>query len=79
MPESLITSFKMDWMEAIMLGIIQGLTEFLPVSSSGHLEITKATLGVDPESGFYFAVANAYVKWYDVPDNEVIEILEHYR
>lgn len=31
------------------------------------------------ETGFYFAVANAYVKWYDVPDTEVIEILEHYR
>jgi putative phosphoribosyl transferase len=31
------------------------------------------------ESGFIFAVANAYKKWYDVPDSEVIEILENYR
>jgi predicted phosphoribosyltransferase len=31
------------------------------------------------ETGFYFAVANAYVKWYDVPDSEIIEILEHNR
>jgi len=31
------------------------------------------------ESGFIFAVANAYKKWYDVPDNEVIEILENFR
>jgi undecaprenyl-diphosphatase len=35
----------MDIINAIILGIIQGLTEFLPVSSSGHLEITKAVLG----------------------------------
>lgn len=35
----------MSWIEALILGIIQGLTEFLPVSSSGHLEITKFILG----------------------------------
>lgn len=35
----------MDFINAIILGIIQGLTEFLPVSSSGHLELTKAILG----------------------------------
>ena len=35
----------MDLIEAIILGIIQGLTEFLPVSSSGHLEIAKAIFG----------------------------------
>jgi len=37
----------MDIINAIILGIIQGLTEFLPVSSSGHLEITKEILGSD--------------------------------
>lgn len=36
----------MNWFEAFVLGILQGLTEFLPVSSSGHLEIGKALLGV---------------------------------
>ena len=35
----------MDVINAIILGIIQGLTEFLPVSSSGHLEIAKTILG----------------------------------
>ncbi len=35
----------MDWIEAVILGLIQGLTEFLPVSSSGHLELAKAFFG----------------------------------
>ena len=39
----------MDILEAIILGIIQGLTEFLPVSSSGHLELAKEILGVSIE------------------------------
>ena len=47
----------MNWFEAIILGMVQGLTEFLPVSSSGHLEIAKALFGIDAESSFYFTVA----------------------
>jgi len=46
----------MNLLEAIVLGIIQGLTEFLPVSSSGHLEIGKYFFGVDAESSFSFSV-----------------------
>jgi undecaprenyl-diphosphatase len=47
----------MNWFEAIILGLIQGLTEFLPVSSSGHLEIVKSLFGVNPEESFYFTIA----------------------
>jgi len=43
--------------ESIVLGIIQGLTEFLPVSSSGHIELGKAIIGIDEsEAGLLFTV-----------------------
>lgn len=47
----------MDWLEALVLGIIQGLTEFLPVSSSGHLQIFNAIFGIEGEENLTFAVA----------------------
>lgn len=46
----------MSWFEALILGIVQGLTEFLPVSSSGHLEIGQALLGTSGEENLLFAV-----------------------
>lgn len=47
----------MNWFQAMILGLIQGLTEFLPVSSSGHLELGKYLFGINPETNFYFSIA----------------------
>lgn len=44
----------MEWFEAVILGLLQGLTEFLPVSSSGHLEIGKVLLGVETTDDLLF-------------------------
>ncbi|MBQ1177180.1 MAG: undecaprenyl-diphosphate phosphatase [Paludibacteraceae bacterium] len=46
----------MNWWEALILGLIQGLTEFLPVSSSGHLEIGQALFGSSGQDNLLFAV-----------------------
>ena len=47
----------MSWIQALILGIIQGLTEYLPVSSSGHLAIGQALFGLeDGESNLAFTV-----------------------
>lgn len=37
----------MEWIDALILGIVQGLAEYLPISSSGHLEIFREILGID--------------------------------
>lgn len=37
----------MEWLDALILGIVQGLAEYLPISSSGHLEIFREILGID--------------------------------
>lgn len=48
----------MTWLDALILGIIQGLSEYLPISSSGHLEIFKQVLGVslDPDASLEFSI-----------------------
>ncbi len=46
----------MNEFQALLLGILQGLTEFLPVSSSGHLEIGGALLGIKTTNNLLFAV-----------------------
>lgn len=47
----------MGWFEALILGLIQGLTEYLPVSSSGHLAIGQALFGLQGEDNLTFTVA----------------------
>lgn len=47
----------MEWYEALILGLIQGLTEYLPVSSSGHLTIGSALFGIEGEENLAFTVA----------------------
>lgn len=46
----------METLEAIILGAVQGLTEFLPVSSSGHLQLAKELMGVELEENLTFDV-----------------------
>ena len=47
----------MDWLQALVLGLIQGLTEYLPVSSSGHLTIASYLIGVNADDNLTFTVA----------------------
>lgn len=47
----------MDWLQALWLGIIQGLTEYLPVSSSGHLTIASHLFGIEGEENLAFTIA----------------------
>ena len=47
----------MTWIQSLLLGLLQGLTEYLPISSSGHLAIGAALFGIDGESNLAFTIA----------------------
>ena len=75
----------MEWYEAIILGIVQGLTEFLPISSSGHLEIASYILKTNPSENLMFtvvvhiatAISIIYVFRKDI--NEIIKGLTQFK
>ncbi|MDD4646487.1 MAG: undecaprenyl-diphosphate phosphatase [Bacteroidales bacterium] len=46
----------MDWLQALLLGILQGIAEFLPISSDGHLELGKAILNVEGADNLLFTI-----------------------
>ena len=46
----------MSWFESLLLGLLQGLTEYLPISSSGHLAIASSLFGIDGEQNLAFTV-----------------------
>ena len=46
----------MNWFEALCLAVIQGLTEFLPVSSSGHLVLAQTLFGIEPANAFVYDI-----------------------
>lgn len=46
----------MNWIESLLMGLLQGLTEYLPISSSGHLTIASALFGINPDQNLTFTV-----------------------
>ena len=71
----------MSTIEAVILGVIQGLTEFLPVSSSGHLELAKAILGDNsiPEESLAFTIVLHFATALStivIFRNEILEIFK---
>ncbi len=46
----------MSWLQALLLGILQGIAEFLPISSDGHLELGKALLKVEAADNLLFTI-----------------------
>jgi undecaprenyl-diphosphatase len=68
----------METWEALILGIVQGLTEFLPVSSSGHLLLSKEILGIENNGGTTFEVlvhAATVLSTLTVFRNDIVKLL----
>ena len=52
-----------DWLQAVLLGIVQGVTEFLPISSTAHLRLFQALFGA-PDAGAAFAAVIQLGSWF---------------
>ncbi|MCB0384088.1 MAG: undecaprenyl-diphosphate phosphatase [Bdellovibrionales bacterium] len=76
----------MSWLDALILGVLQGLTEFLPVSSSGHLVLLQKLLGIQEHDlafdvaahlGTLFSVLTVYRKlFWDIAANSITGLAE---
>ena len=71
----------MNWFEALILGLLQGLTEFLPVSSSGHLELGNFLLHTESTENFKFSVtvhAATVLSTIIIFRKEILILLKHF-
>ena len=68
-----------DWLQVIFLGIIEGITEFLPISSTGHLLLAEQWLGARPEHFNVFIQSGAVVAVITVFRERVRELLTQWR
>ena len=69
----------MTYLQAIILGLAQGLSEFLPISSSGHLALLQYFFGVDAEQVLPFAVLlhlGTLISVFIVYWNDIVELVK---
>jgi len=68
-----------DWLQVILLGVIEGITEFLPVSSTGHLLLAEKWIGEQPEHFTIFIQSGAVLAVLAVFRERVGELIEKWR
>ena len=68
-----------DWLQVILLGVIEGITEFLPISSTGHLLLAEKWIGERPEHFNIFIQSGAVLAVLAVFRERVVELMEKWR
>ena len=68
-----------DWLQVILLGVIEGITEFLPISSTGHLLLAEKWIGERPEHFTIFIQSGAVLAVLAVFRERVVELMEKWR
>ena len=68
-----------DWLQVILLGVIEGITEFLPISSTGHLLLAEKWIGKQPEHFTIFIQSGAVLAVLAVFRERVVELMEKWR